>query len=436
MMTDLEIDYDADGVMQAYRAEPRSDAWGVPSLPDDIRAVVLRHGHWSGTRSFSMDGEDHPFRSRVVCDASGFREIALSTSGAGAARSAGMQDSRQLMALTGQMTLGILHKTGNMLTPVISYAALAESALEADDPMRRYMESILRNANACIGVSRRMIRFFFNANAGRDQCELDSFLPDMMLLASFGLGQNITLHIAAEPGIVLPFSPTEVFQVVGGLILATGGQLKMRAEITIGVFTAANNRAELTIDCPIEQERTGETRNLSLLRQALLHAVDLPAEAAYVRARVQREGGAFTWEQSPDGHHFRIELPALRAEGTEDIRVLVGSPNMEVHLAFAESGCAAAIHRVTDAGTLARVLAAAAPFPAVVLDSKLYEPTVMEAIMRHSPKARFVFLHEPDSIIVCPDNLPGPVVPHPVTAETVRFQIMPLMENGARHGGA
>lgn len=426
-MTDLQIHYDTHGHVSAVTPldEGHDFVWDIPSLPRDIQKIIAHTGAWSGQRSYHIGTTVHVMRSRITPVKDGFEELALWVEKP--VPSMTLLQSKQLMALTGQLTLGILHKTGNNLTPIASYTALAEASLDDDDPIQKYLESIARNAAHCIHISRRMVRFFFNANSSRAQCELDEFLADMMLLASFGLGQHVTLHLAAVPGIHLPTAPTDVFQIIGGIILMAGGRMKARAQLDVAIFPYNQDTVEIAIHCPIEEEATGQTRNLSLLRQAILHTIDIDMEMELIREHVAQCGGSFVWKREASHHHFCITMPATFRINANKPNVLLAVPGMESHLAFSESGYPFALYRATDADSAHLLLECAKSFDLFVLDARLHNDSLLESIRSHSPEAKLVYLNEPDSILVNCSDLPGMVVNYPLSAEKIRSQILPLL---------
>ncbi|MGH2755673.1 MAG: ATP-binding protein [Actinomycetota bacterium] len=107
----------------------------------------------------------------------------------------------QKMEAVGQLAGGIAHDFNNLLSVVINYARLVEEELEADDPKRADVETILDAGDRGARLTRQLLTFSRKEVVQPQVSNLNDIVAGMEQLLQRTIRENITLttHLAGDP---------------------------------------------------------------------------------------------------------------------------------------------------------------------------------------------------------------------------------------------
>lgn len=247
---------------------------------------------------------------------------------AGLRASDAQQRHAQTLDAVGRLAGGIAHDYNNLMSVVLTYAALIAQDCAPDDPKQSDLSEIRLAAEQAVGLTQQLLAFSRHQVMRPVVCDVNELLNGLRQLLEALLGDEIVLSYdcAGDLGKVL-VDPKQLAQVVMNLaihareIMPQGGR-----------FTLATSNTSL------DAEQAAERQGLVPGRHVLLCAVDTSAgmdEAVRARAfepflstkdrsttsglglatalGIARQSGGDLWVESEPGHGsiFKLCLPVV-----------------------------------------------------------------------------------------------------------------------------
>ncbi len=126
----------------------------------------------------------------------------------------------QKMESVGRLAGGIAHDFNNMLGAITGYSELALRKVDADNPMRRYLEEILKTAGRSADLTRQLLAFARKQVIEPKIISLNNTVENMLVMLRRLIGENITLEWKPYPGLwPVSVDPAQMDQILANLAI-------------------------------------------------------------------------------------------------------------------------------------------------------------------------------------------------------------------------
>jgi signal transduction histidine kinase len=226
----------------------------------------------------------------------------------------------QKLESVGTLASGMAHDFNNLLGGIVGYAGLLRLRLPADDPARRYVESIERAAGRAAGVTRQLLGIVRDEKARVAPFRVDRVLDEVSRLLRETLDPSIKVEVECADGLpAILGDESQVHQVLLNVCLNArdampdGGTLTVRAD-----------RLDGCVRVRIRDTGTGmDPETLSKVFDPFFTTKEVGRGSGlglYMAYRiVERHGGRIDLDSEPgEGTTVEILLPAREAATVEE----------------------------------------------------------------------------------------------------------------------
>ncbi|MBP7527519.1 MAG: PAS domain S-box protein [Syntrophorhabdaceae bacterium] len=142
----------------------------------------------------------------------------------------------QKMEAIGQLAGGVAHDFNNILTAVIGYGNLLEMEMQAEDPLRMYVEEILASSEKAVSLTQSLLAFSRKQAISLTYHNINDIISEVESLLKRLLSEDIDLKISlGTPGLGVMADITQIQQVLINLAtnardaMPSGGVLSIEA---------------------------------------------------------------------------------------------------------------------------------------------------------------------------------------------------------------
>lgn len=144
-----------------------------------------------------------------------------------------LQQSQKLETV-GRLAGGVAHDFNNILTVVTGYSELAIHKLEAKDPLRGFLEEILKAARRSADLIDQLLAFARKQEINPRQIDLNTHLANMLKMLRHLLGENIELDWQpSETRLQVKIDPVQLEQILINLCVNARDAIEDTGKITI-----------------------------------------------------------------------------------------------------------------------------------------------------------------------------------------------------------
>jgi len=126
----------------------------------------------------------------------------------------------QKMESVGRLAGGIAHDFNNMLGAITGYSELALRKVDAESPLRRYLEEILKTAGRSADLTRQLLAFARKQVIEPKILSLNNTVENMLGMLRRLIGENITLEWKPDSGLwPVNVDPAQMDQILANLTI-------------------------------------------------------------------------------------------------------------------------------------------------------------------------------------------------------------------------
>lgn len=229
----------------------------------------------------------------------------------------------QRLASMGQIALGAIHDSNNMLAIVLSYGELLEKRLGAEHPARGYVQELRAAGQRAAGLSARLLAFARHREPSPCALDLNELLRGLEPILRVVLRMRVELVFALEPGVgrIVADAP-QIEQVVVNLVANARDAIEGHGTIVISTASVRIGAEAQTAGAPrpgayVELVVRDDGRGMDDATKARIFRPFFTTKAhgtglglAGAASVVEHAGGAIRVESAPGkGTSLRIYWP-------------------------------------------------------------------------------------------------------------------------------
>jgi signal transduction histidine kinase len=218
------------------------------------------------------------------------------------------------MASLGQLAAGVAHEINNPLTGILLYANLALERFDNEDPVGKYLKSVIDDAGRCRDIVKNLLAYSRQASPTKEIFQVNSLVKHSLdLIRDQELFLNISLVKEMSGDMMLIHADkNQLSQVVINLV--TNAIDAMGKKGTLTFRTYRNKPAKKVYievsdtGCGISEEHLSKIFDPFFTTKKTGKGTGLGLSTSY--GIIKENGGRITIkETSPQGTTFLIELP-------------------------------------------------------------------------------------------------------------------------------
>ena len=218
------------------------------------------------------------------------------------------------MASLGQLAAGIAHEINNPLTGILLYANLALERLDMADPLRKYLETVLGDADRCKDIVKHLLAYSRQQSPVKETFQVNSLIEESLNLIR-DQKRFLNIKIVREMSddmLLIRADKNQLSQVVINLVMNAIDAMDRKGTLTFRtIFSKSNEKVYIEISdtgCGIPEENLSKVFDPFFTTKEIERGTGLGLSTSY--GIVQENGGNISIkETSPMGTTFLIELP-------------------------------------------------------------------------------------------------------------------------------
>ena len=227
------------------------------------------------------------------------------------------------MASLGQLAAGVAHEINNPLTGILLYANLAMERLEQEHPLRKYLETVLDDAERCKDIVKHLLAY------SRQQSPVkEIFQVNLLIKESLNLIRDqkrlLNVKLVKEMADDVPLiraDKNQLSQVIINLVMNAVDAMERKGVLTFRTyFSKSNQKVCMEISdtgCGISEENLSKVFDPFFTTKGQEKGTGLGLSTSY--GIVQENGGHISIkETSPMGTTFLMEFPLYETDESLD----------------------------------------------------------------------------------------------------------------------
>jgi len=227
------------------------------------------------------------------------------------------------MASIGQLAAGVAHEINNPLTGILFYAEMKLASLDADDPEREEVASVIEDVNRCKDIVKNLLAYSRQSNPKKDMIPLDAVIDQSLsLIRDTTMFNNIEIvKDRCTDEILVHVDRNQICQVVINLVINALSSMD-NSENRSGrlIFRTyrdeARQKAFLEIEdngCGIPDEHLPRIFDPFFTTKPTGKGTGLGLSTVYGLIQ-ENKGHIDVKETSAQGTTFRVELPLVQPD--------------------------------------------------------------------------------------------------------------------------
>jgi signal transduction histidine kinase len=218
------------------------------------------------------------------------------------------------MASLGQLAAGVAHEINNPLTGILLYANLALERFDNQNPIRKYLKSVIDDAGRCRDIVKNLLAYSRQASPTKEIFQVNSLVSHSLdLIRDQELLLNITLvKEMSEDMMLIHADKNQLSQVFINLIMNAVDAMDKKGTLTFRTYrekTAKKVYIEVSdTGCGISEEQLSKIFDPFFTTKKTGKGTGLGLSTSY--GIIKENGGQISIkETSPRGTTFLIQLP-------------------------------------------------------------------------------------------------------------------------------
>jgi PAS domain S-box-containing protein len=218
------------------------------------------------------------------------------------------------MASLGQLSAGVAHEINNPLTGILLYTNLALERLDKGDPIRKYLESVVNDADRCKDIVQDLLAYSQQTRPTKEIFQVNSLVEESLpLIRDHKRLLNINLvKEMSNDTMMIRADKNQLNQVIINLIMNAVDAMERKGTLT---FRTYQNKPDKKVYIEISDTGCGiQEKNLSKIFDPFFttkgpeKGTGLGLSTSY--GIVEENGGRISVKETgPMGTTFLIELP-------------------------------------------------------------------------------------------------------------------------------
>ena len=218
------------------------------------------------------------------------------------------------MASLGQLAAGVAHEINNPLTGILLYANLALERLDKADPLRKYLETVLDDAERCKDIVKHLLAYSRQQSPVKEIFQVNSLIEESLsLIRDQKRFLNIKLvREMSNDMLLIRADKNQLSQVIINLVMNAVDAMERKGTLAFRTFfSKPNDKVCIEISdtgCGIPEEDLSKVFDPFFTTKGLEKGTGLGLSTSY--GIVEENGGRISIKETgPMGTTFLIELP-------------------------------------------------------------------------------------------------------------------------------
>jgi two-component system NtrC family sensor kinase len=218
------------------------------------------------------------------------------------------------MASIGQLAAGVAHELNNPLTGILFYADMKLASMDADDPEREEVASVIEDVNRCKGIVKNLLVYSRQSNPTKETIQLNSIIDkSLSLIRDPKVFNNIEIiREDVADGILVHVDRNQICQVVINLIMNALSSMGGAGRLIFRAYRdEVRHNACLEIEdngCGISEEHLPRIFDPFFTTKPTGKGTGLGLSTVYGLIK-ENKGHIEVKETSAKGTTFKMELP-------------------------------------------------------------------------------------------------------------------------------
>ncbi len=223
------------------------------------------------------------------------------------------------MASLGQLAAGVAHEINNPLTGILLYANLALERLDQADPLRKYLESVVKDTGRCKDIVKNLLSYSRHASPTKEIFHVNSLVEESLnLIRDQKRFLNIKLvKTMSKDMMLVRADKNQLSQVIINLVMNAMDAMERGGTLTLQTFRDKPNK-KVYIEvadtgCGILKENLSKIFDPFFTTKGSGKGTGLGLSTSY--GIVEENGGRISIkETSPTGTTFSLEFPLFKPD--------------------------------------------------------------------------------------------------------------------------
>ncbi|MGB8334749.1 MAG: ATP-binding protein [Desulfobacterales bacterium] len=223
------------------------------------------------------------------------------------------------MASLGQLAAGVAHEINNPLTGILLYANLALERFDNEDPVRKYLKSVIDDADRCRDIVKNLLAYSRQASPTKEIFQVNSLVEHgLNLIRDQELFLNITVvKEMSEEMMLIHTDKNQLSQVIINLVMNAVDAMEKKGTLTFRTYRKKPlKRVYIEVSdtgCGVAKENLSKIFDPFFTTKKIGEGTGLGLSTSY--GIIKKNGGQISIkETSPMGTTFLIELPLYTPE--------------------------------------------------------------------------------------------------------------------------
>jgi two-component system NtrC family sensor kinase len=223
------------------------------------------------------------------------------------------------MASLGQLAAGVAHEINNPLTGILLYANLALERFDNEDPVRKYLKSVIDDADRCRDIVKNLLAYSRQASPTKEIFQVNSLVEHgLNLIRDQELFLNITVVKEMSEEMMLIYADkNQLSQVIINLVMNAVDAMEKKGTLTLRTYRKKPlKKVYIEVSdtgCGVAKENLSKIFDPFFTTKKIGKGTGLGLSTSY--GIIKKNGGQISIkETSSRGTTFLIELPLYTPE--------------------------------------------------------------------------------------------------------------------------